>query len=159
MIRVQRADLSQPQQASDWLQLMNEYAQHPMGGAQPLSPQVCESLPRLLSERAGAFQFLAYVEQRPVGVLNAFEGFSTFKARPLMNIHDVIVTADHRGSGVAAALFDAVTELARQRDCCKLTLEVLQGNLAAQKAYRKLGFEAYQLDPAMGQALFWGKPL
>jgi ribosomal protein S18 acetylase RimI-like enzyme len=50
-----------------------------------------------------------------------------------------------------------VEQLARARGACKLTLEVLEGNVPAQKLYRRLGFDNYQLDPAMGQAQFMQK--
>jgi ribosomal protein S18 acetylase RimI-like enzyme len=40
-----------------------------------------------------------------------------------------------------------------------LTLEVLQGNQAAQNLYRKFGFADYQLAPENGNALFWQKSL
>ena len=52
-----------------------------------------------------------------------------------------------------------VEDIARQRGCCKLTLEVLEGNKAAQRSYRGFGFEGYQLVPEMGRAMFWEKPL
>jgi ribosomal protein S18 acetylase RimI-like enzyme len=52
-----------------------------------------------------------------------------------------------------------VEELAGRLGCCKLTLEVLEGNSIAQAAYRSLGFDAYQLDPSLGKALFWEKKL
>ena len=50
-----------------------------------------------------------------------------------------------------------VEELARERGACKLTLEVLQGNVGATKLYHRIGFESYQLDPAMGHAQFLQK--
>jgi len=43
--------------------------------------------------------------------------------------------------------------------CCKLTLEVLSGNVGAQKAYRAAGYAPYELDPQMGSAQFWQKRL
>jgi len=43
--------------------------------------------------------------------------------------------------------------------CCKLTLEVLEGNAVAQAAYKASGFAGYQLDPKMGKAMFWQKKL
>ncbi|RZI96771.1 MAG: GNAT family N-acetyltransferase, partial [Haliea sp.] len=46
---------------------------------------------------------------------------------------------------------------ARQRGACKLTLEVLSGNRSAIRLYERVGFAAYQLDPAMGQAQFLQK--
>jgi hypothetical protein len=40
-----------------------------------------------------------------------------------------------------------------------MTLEVLEGNVAAQAAYQSCGFAGYELDPCMGKALFWKKKL
>ena len=57
------------------------------------------------------------------------------------------------------ALMDALAQLAGQRGCCKLTLEVLSENRAAQGAYRKAGFAPYSLDEATGLAQFWQKYL
>jgi len=50
-------------------------------------------------------------------------------------------------------------EIARELGCCKLTLEVLEGNTVAQNAYRSLGYASYELDAAMGKAMFWQKYL
>lgn len=49
--------------------------------------------------------------------------------------------------------------IAIEKGCCKMTLEVLQGNEHAQSAYSKFGLCAYQLDSEMGKALFWEKRL
>jgi len=43
------------------------------------------------------------------------------------------------------------------RGCCKLTLEVLTGNLVALRSYERFGFAPYALDPAAGQASFMQK--
>jgi ribosomal protein S18 acetylase RimI-like enzyme len=94
-----------------------------------------------------------------VGLINCFEGFSTFKCKPLVNIHDVVVIDGYRGQGVSQRMMDKVEEIARQRGCCKLTLEVLEGNKPAQRAYLRYGFSGYQLDPETGHALFWEKYL
>ncbi len=56
-------------------------------------------------------------------------------------------------------MLEKVEKIALDKDCCKLTLEVFEGNLVAQKSYRKFGFSAYELAPEMGQALFWEKAL
>ena len=52
-----------------------------------------------------------------------------------------------------------VEDIARERGCCKITLEVLEGNPVAQGSYRKFGFSDGQLDPAHGRMLFWNKYL
>ena len=87
------------------------------------------------------------------------EGFSTFACRPLVNIHDVVVLPGWRGQRVAQQMLALVEAIARQRGACKLTLEVLQGNAPALRAYEREGFAGYALDPAMGHAQFMQKKL
>ncbi len=56
-------------------------------------------------------------------------------------------------------MLEKVEEIAISKGCCKLTLEVLEGNQIARSSYNKFGFTDYKLDPKMGQALFWQKIL
>ena len=111
----------------------------------------------VLAYGAGAASFIAWLEDQPIGLINCFEGYSTFKAQPLMNIHDIAVLPGHRGAGVGQALLAAAEQHAKDRGCCKLTLEVLTGNTRALKSYLGFGFEPYALDPAAGQASFMQK--
>ena len=97
---------------------------------------------------------LAFVDGEPAGLAICFEGFSTFQCRPLLNIHDLIVSTNHRGKGLSKLLLKKTEEIARRLGCCKLTLEVLEENSIARNAYRSFGFHGYELDPAMGNALF-----
>jgi len=153
------ADYSNADHAKDILMLLDYYARDPMGGGQPLSEHVKDNLIESLSLFPGAFSLLCYVDNQAVALVNAFEGFSTFQAKPLINIHDVVVLQTFRGQGIAQLLFSKVEEIARLRGCCKLTLEVLEGNMPARQAYQKSGFSSYQLNPEMGKALFWQKTL
>jgi ribosomal protein S18 acetylase RimI-like enzyme len=139
--------------------LLNQYAEDAMGGGQSLSMDTRQQLAIELAKRPHAFSVLAFISGEPVGLVNCFEGFSTFACRPLINVHDVVVIASARGMGISQKMLAKVEEIARQRGCCKITLEVLEGNEAAKGAYRKLGFADYQLDPEMGRALFWQKAL
>ena len=110
-----------------------------------------------LASRPQAFSVLAFDGEAAVGLVNCIEGFSTFKCLPLVNVHDVAVLASHRGRGIAEAMLVEVERLARERGACKLTLEVLSGNAPAMRLYQRVGFEGYQLDPAMGTAQFLQK--
>ena len=164
MITILRANLVDPEQAAALLRLMDEYASGQSGGSQPLKAYTRAHLVATLRTRPGAHTLLALKrgedsEESYVGLLNAFEGFSTFACQPLLNIHDVIVTESERGQGIGKQLMQAAEELARELGCCKLTLEVLEGNTKAQAAYKSLGYAGYELDPAMGKALFWQKTL
>lgn len=153
------ADYNNPAHADAIINLLDEYASGPSGGAEPLAGQVKATLIPALQRSAGALTLLAYAGDEAIGLLNAFETLSTFRAKPLINIHDIAVTASWQRKGVGRALMLALENVARERDCCKLTLEVLENNFNAQKLYRELGFEGYQLQEDFGRALFWQKPL
>jgi ribosomal protein S18 acetylase RimI-like enzyme len=156
-LRICRADYSNPAHASAVVQLLDAYAQDPAGGGEALSDFAKKHLVKELAARPHAFSVLAFDGAQPVGLINCIEGFSTFACRPLVNIHDVAVLPSHRGQRVGEQMLALVDEIARERGACKLTLEVLQGNRSAIKLYERVGFAAYQLDPAMGQAQFFQK--
>ena len=139
--------------------LMANYALDPMGGGEALPPDVLSNLCDALAEQANAATLLIFDGDKPAGLATVLQGFSTFKCKPLLNIHDVIVLPQYRGRGLAQRLMAEIENLAVQRGCCKLTLEVLQGNTVAQAVYRRCGFAAYELDPQQGSALFWQKEL
>ncbi|RMQ47794.1 GNAT family acetyltransferase [Pseudomonas cichorii] len=139
--------------------VLNHYAEDSMGGGESLPADIRQQLASELAKRPHAFSVLAFIAGEPVGLVNCFEGFSTFACRPLVNIHDVVVLSEYRGRGICQKMLAKVEEIARQRGCCKLTMEVLEGNKTAQSVYEKQGFGGYQLDPEMGRAMFWQKTL
>lgn len=153
------ADYNNPQHGKDLLMLLNAYALDPMGGGEPLSEHTQSHLVTALANRSDALTVLCYVDNKPAGIINCFEGFSTFKCKSLMNIHDCGVLPEYRGLGLSRKLFERVEEIAKERGCCKLTLEVLEGNEVAKSAYINIGFSGYELDPELGKAMFWEKSL
>jgi ribosomal protein S18 acetylase RimI-like enzyme len=159
VIQVLEADLTVPEHASALIQLMDEYARDPMGGANALSQFAKENLVSELKKRDTAHVILAFVDGKPAGLVTCLEGFSTFACRPLLNVHDAVVSAKYRGRGLCKRMLEVAEAMAQRLGCCKMTLEVLEGNVAAQAAYRSCGFTAYELDPRMGKALFWEKKL
>jgi GNAT superfamily N-acetyltransferase len=159
LIEVVEADLAAPAHADAVVRLLDEYARDPMGRGSALPDDVKANLAAELRRRAGARVILAYVDGAPAGLMVCFEGFSTFACKPLLNIHDVVVTHEHRGKGLAKAMLQKAEAIARELGCCKLTLEVLEGNHRAQAVYRALGFAGYELDPRLGSAMFWQKLL
>jgi ribosomal protein S18 acetylase RimI-like enzyme len=181
-IEIIKADLSVPSHGNAIVTLMDEYARDPMGGGKGLSDYVKNNLISKLSQRNNCHIVLAFgvrireasaaygrltptaeaspVENRqPAGLVICFEGFSTFACQSLLNIHDAMVANDYRGRGLSKMMLEVVEKIAIDLGCCKLTLEVLEGNHIAQKAYRSFGFKGYELNPEMGKALFWEKKL
>jgi GNAT superfamily N-acetyltransferase len=152
---IHRIDLADAADAAAMLALLDEYAAGPTGRGYGLDDEVRARLPAVLAARPYYLGWLAFVDGEPAGVVNCFEGVSTFRAQPLLNIHDIAVTPRLQRRGVGSALLAAVEAEARARGCCKITLEVLEGNSSAVAAYLKAGFEPYALDPAMGRAMFF----
>lgn len=158
-LQIELVEPSNAEHACSIVRLLDEYAGSPEGGGEGLSEFAKAHLPGELAKRAGTRVILAFIDGEAAGMIIAFEGFSTFQCRPLLNIHDVIVSLRHRGQGLSKRLLAKAEEVARDGGCCKLTLEVLEGNPIARAAYRACGFESYQLDPEMGVAQFWEKKL
>ena len=159
MITFVTADFNKPEHAQALTFLMDAYAQDPMGGNAPIESTVLAQLPALLASRTDAFTVLAYDEKSPVGLANCFVGFSTFAAKELVNVHDLVVIETHRYQGIGKALLAEVEKRALSRNVCKITLEVLQNNAPARKAYQDVGFVPYELSPGAGVAEFWQKKL
>lgn len=157
--RITSADLGKPAHAEATLSLLDAYARDPMGGGGPLSDYARRHLIDRLRERPGVHVLLAFVDDLPAGLAICMEGFSTFACRPLLNIHDFAVLPQFRGLGIARDLLAAVEEKARTLSCCKITLEVLEGNTPARQLYQAVGFEGYELNPALGKAVFLQKKL
>lgn len=152
-------DLHLETNAAALITLMDHYAHDPMGGATGLSSYAKQHLVEGLRARSDFVGFLAWQGDAAIGLIHCFEGFSTFAAKPLLNVHDIVVLHGHRGLGISRALFAAAEAWAVERGCCKLTLEVLDRNAIAMSAYASFGFIPYALDPSAGQAIFLQKPL
>lgn len=151
------ADLDSPAHAQAIVQLLDAYAGDEMGGAAGLSAFTRDNLVAELARRQGVHVALALVDGQAAGLAICFEGFSTFLCKPLLNIHDLTVAKAFRGRGIASRLLARAEQIAAGIGCCKLTLEVLEGNALAQRVYQKCGYGPYQLDPKMGRAMFWQK--
>ncbi|WP_345986708.1 GNAT family N-acetyltransferase [Sulfurimonas sp. HSL-1656] len=158
-IQIEKADYWNEKHRADIPMLLDAYAHDPMGGGNPLKETVKANLVSELAKRPYAFSVIAYVDGEAAGLANCFEGFSTFACKPLVNIHDIAVLPEYRGLGISQKLLEKVEEIATEKGCCKITLEVLGNNAVAQGAYRKFGFAAYELDPEAGSAQFWEKKL
>lgn len=160
-VTVRRVSFGDAADCASLLSLMDVYASDPMGGGTLLPAEVKERLCRDLLHNPSAISFIAWRsgagQPESIGLINCFLGYSTFKARPLLNIHDIVVLPEYRRKGVGQALLAAAEAEACERGCCKLTLEILSGNTLALASYTRFGFEPYTLDPMAGQARFMHK--
>lgn len=145
-LRVAEADLDDPRHAAGVVAVIDAYAREPVGGGKPLAPDVRERVVGMLRDHPTSLVLLAFVGGEPVGVATCFFGLSTFRARPLLNIHDLAVLPSYRGQGIGRALLRAAEEHALRKGCCRLTLEVLESNARARGLYRSFGFADSMAD-------------
>jgi GNAT superfamily N-acetyltransferase len=158
-LAIVEAQLDRREHQEAIVSLTAAYAEDVMGNGKPLPPDVLERLDPGLRAHPTTLVFLAYLEGAPVGIATCFLGFSTFAARPLVNVHDLAVVPERRGIGIGRALLHAVDAGARARGCAKVTLEVLANNLNARKLYESEGFAQAAYSPTGGGALFYSKSL
>lgn len=158
-LRLVHADLSDNNQFEDFWTLLNDYAEDIMGGGASLPIERKEQLRMHLPKIKDSYVLIAYIDSQPVGLANCFASFSTFNAAPLLNIHDFVVKENFRKKGIAFAMLNQIEKYSREKNYCKLTLEVLEGNNRARHLYNSFGFASYELDPLMGKALFLDKKL
>ena len=149
-IAIREADLADPRQADAVVAIVDAYARDAFGGRKPLPPPVRDGLIPGLRAHPTTLVLLAYDGDQAVGVAVCFFGFSTFQARPLLNVHDLAVVPAARGRGGGQALLTAAEARARARGCCKLTLEVLDQNGPARRLYARVGLA----DVGLGSSAF-----
>ena len=140
-LTVIRADLSDPLHREAIVRVTDSYARDPIGRSRGLDLDAARRLVPGIEAHPRAVVFLALADGEPVGIATCFGTFSSFDARPAMNIHDLAILPEWRGSGLGRRLLERVEEHARELGCGKLTLEVKERNAPARRLYRKFGFD------------------
>ena len=160
-VEIVEVDLDRADHRADVLGLTAAYGADAMGTAAPLPEAVLGRLIEGLRAHPTTLLLLAYDRETKsaIGLATCFAGFSTFHARPLINIHDLVVLDGYRGKGIGRRLLDAVEGKARSLDCCKVTLEVNQNNRRAVHLYESFGFAHVGAATPLGGALFYAKPI
>lgn len=158
-ITIIKADLRNPQHAEAIVELVNEYARDDMGNGKDLPREILKKMIPGLRETPNALVMLALNGDEAVGVAVCFTAFSTFAARPCINIHDMSVKRAYRGKGIGRKLLEGVEAEAKKMGCCKLTLEVRPDNGPAKHLYKSFGFGSHDFEKEKVELLFWEKKL
>lgn len=158
-VTIVEADLANSQHGRDVVALTAAYASDVMGNGAPLPNDVLARLVSGLRKHPTTIIFLAYVDNKAVGIATCFLGFSTFAALPLINIHDLGVLSERRGEGIGRSLLAAVERKARALGCSKITLEVQEHNSPARRLYEAVGFANEIEGEPPGRLLFYTKKL
>ena len=142
-LSVREADFGDPRDSKGIVAVLDSYAVDRAGGGRALAPEVRDRLVPALRDHPTSLVLLALVDDEPVGIAVCFFGLSTFRARPLLNVHDLAVIPQYRGKGIGHALLSEAEQRARRKGCCKLTLEVQDDNAPARALYERFGFEDF----------------
>lgn len=158
---VVKVDLNDTKHQRAVLCMMDAYSADPMGDAKPLSEFARRNLISGLRSHPTTLIFLAFHDDQPCGIATCFRGFSTFAAKPLINISDFFVDPAFRGQGIGRMLLDAILEEGKTTECCKLTLEVQENNSRARLIYGQFGFKqaVYAADAEGGGSLYMVRPV
>lgn len=158
-VSILRADLDNPLHAKAIQKLINAYAQSPLGIGNPLPNDVLDAMVPGLRAHPGTIVLLAWNDDAPVGIAVCLTGFSTFTAKPLLNLHDLFVMETHQGKGIGRQLLNAVETEGRQLGCGRLTLEVRTDNHNAKHLYQTFGFDGGDDNADTPDYRFWTKTL
>jgi ribosomal protein S18 acetylase RimI-like enzyme len=153
------ADLSRGEHQQALVTMLDAYMRDPMEGGEPPSERIKRDLVPGLRAHPACYVFLAYRDSSPVGFSICFLGFSTFNARPLINIHDIFVDSSVRGTGIGMLLIERIEAKGRELNCCRITLEVREDNRVARGLYRKVGFDRVVVGAKRIPMEFWHKLL
>jgi GNAT superfamily N-acetyltransferase len=153
-VEIIQCDFKNPEHTTAFFELLTEYMEHPMGDATELSSTQKNTLIHELSIHPTVKILLLKYNTHIVGAATCFKNFSTFKAAPFINVHDLIISQAYRRKGLARELLSGIITMAKETNCCKVTLEVRTDNEAAMALYRSIGFG--ECDPPMK---FWQLPL
>ena len=88
------------------------------------------------------------------GEVVGFASLSPFRDRPAYNStveNSVYVRADHRGTGVGAALLDELLTLAGQHGFHTVIARIVGGHDASIALHQRLGFEEVGLEREVGR--------
>ncbi len=158
-VTIADADLSRAEHQHALVTMLDAFMRDPMEGGQPLSEQARREVVPGLRAHPACYVILAWRGGLPVGFSICFLGFSTFNARPLINIHDIFVDSAVRGMGIGRMLLERIEAKARELNCCRITLEVRRDNRVARGLYRKVGFDQAVDGAERVPVEFWHKAL
>lgn len=147
-------DYENPTHLQEVVRLITLYMADPMGGADPLNKLQQLRLVDGLANHPSSFVLFVTLGDEVAGLATCFINFSTFKVKPYINVHDIVMDARYRGKGLGRQLLQKIIDIATERHYCKVTLEVREDNHVAKTLYQSLGFD--ECTPKM---FFWTKVL
>lgn len=158
-LTIQPPDFAAQDDRRGIIDLLLSYAGGPQAGGKVMTDHAQERVVQMLADNPAALVLLAKQDAQTVGMAVCVESFSTFRAAPVLNVHDLVVAPDHQNRGIGSRLLEAVEQLARDRGACSITLEVIGDNEPAKRLYKRMGFLGGVAASPPNAELFYRKPL
>ena len=135
-----KVDLEKDEHQKALLNLMDMYMQDEMGTGRSMPKQLESKIIEGLKNHPAYLGFFVRLGNEYAALANCNLNFSTWQAKPLINIHDFVVSPDYRQKGIGQFLLKEIEKYAVKTGCCRINLEVRHDNVKAQNLYRKVGF-------------------
>ena len=149
-----QVDLQNPLHCDQVIKLLNDYMNDPMGNNRPMPRELGPQIISGLKLHSGFLGFFVMAGDQFAGLANCNTNFSTFQARPLINIHDFVVAPEFRNIGAGHFLLRGIINYASQYGYCRVNLEVREDNQTAKSLYRKMGF-----TDCVPRMMFWERKI
>lgn len=153
-LSILKVDLQNPVHCGQVIKLLNDYMADPMGNNRPMPKELGPQIISGLKQHSGFLGFFVMSDDQFAGLANCNINFSTFQAKPLINIHDFIVAPEFRNIGAGHFLLRGVINYASQNGYCRVNLEVREDNRTAKSLYKKMGF-----TDCVPRMMFWERKL
>ena len=128
------ADLTNENDSINLIRLLNEFSLSIEN--HELDVKIQNTLVNNLIQTNIAVVYFAYIDSEIIGIAICFYGFSTFKNKKLINIHDLYIMKQFQNRGIGSKFLQYI-ENENKEICCKVTLEVYKTNINALKTYEK----------------------
>lgn len=96
---------------------------------------------RELIETGALMSFIAYIDNEPVGVMNAFYKYTTFTGRKIFYIEDLYARKEYRGYGIGGKFLEKAKEIAVSEDCEQIELKCAVWNKNSVGFYESHGMK------------------
>jgi ribosomal protein S18 acetylase RimI-like enzyme len=151
-LSILNVNLKNPIHRNHFIKLLNDYINDPMGNNRPMRKELAPKIISGLKKHKSFLGFFVLADEDFAGLANCNVNFSTFQAKPIINIHDFVVAPEFRKMGAGNFLLNAIIKHATLNGFCRVNLEIREDNLIAKSLYKKMGFS--ECVPRM---LFWEK--
>ncbi len=153
-LSILKVDLQNEIHCRQLIKLLDDYMSDPMGNNRPMDHKIAPQIISGLKAHTAFLGFFVLAGDQYAGLANCNINFSTFQAKPLINIHDFIVAPMYRNIGAGSFLLRGIVNYALKNDFCRINLEVREDNITAKTLYKKMGF-----SDCVPRMMFWERKI